>query len=122
MARYPGLTTCRPESNVSALMSVMSLESGIVCSRAKVGARDGVPAFEPCSLAWFDEFAAERGDLVGDTLVISLESSILVEISGGTEVLVGDTVRTGRRSGRFVVSESGDGPDGGYDGVCGRCG
>lgn len=71
-----------------------------------------MPACETCSLAWFDEGVAERGALVGETLVIRLESSILVEISGGTGLLVGDTVRTGRRSGRLVVSESGDGPDG----------
>ena len=91
------------------------------CSRAKWAACDGVPASGTCSLAWFDDGAAETGGLVGDTLVvIRPESSTLVEFSGVTGL---NAVRTGRRSGRLVVSESGDGPHGGgYDAVCARCG
>ena len=94
----------------------------MACSLARLAACDGVRASRTCSLAWSDERVAETGGLVGDTLVLRREPSILVETSGMTGTMVGDVVRTGRRSGRLVDSESGDGPDGGYDGVCARGG
>lgn len=103
-------------------MSVMSLASGMVDSRAKWAGCDGLPPCGTCSFAWFDAGVAQRGGLAGDTLVIRPASSILVEIVGRTGLMAGDTVRTGRRSGRLIVIESGDGPDGGYDGVCARWG
>ena len=49
---------------------MMSLVGRMGCSRAELAACDGVPACETCSLAWFDEGAAEMGVLVGDTVVI----------------------------------------------------
>ena len=103
-------------------MSVTSLAgggggSGMGCSLSKLAACDGVPACELCSLAWFDEGDAETEVSVGDTLVIRPASSILVEFTGETG---SNAVRMGRRSGRLVVSESGDGPHGGYDGAYAR--
>lgn len=92
---------------------------GTAGSRAKWAACDGLLAGEICILGWFDGGDAEEGVLVGDTLVLRLESSILVEFTGETG---SNVVGAGRRSGRLVVSESGDRPHGGYEGVCARRG
>lgn len=103
---------------------MVSLASGMACSRASTSSRAGSFASGFCCLASFDEDAAAvvKGSLVGDAVLERLKSSGLVEAPGGTGAMAGDVVRVGRRSGSLVILESGDGLVCGWDGAYARCG